>query len=39
MSSSTSSVAYHNWMEIENNNPNDGQEDRNESSHLSYANI
>jgi len=26
-------------MEIENNNPNNGQEDRDKSSHLSYADI
>ena len=26
-------------MEIENNNPNDSQEDRDESPHLSYADI
>ena len=39
ISSSTSLMAYHNQMEIENNNPNDGQEDRDESPCLSYADI
>jgi len=39
MSSGTSLMAYHNQMEIENNNPNDGQEDRNESLCLSYTDI
>jgi len=39
MSSSTSSMAYYDQMEIEKNNPNNGQEDRNKSSCLSEADI
>ena len=38
MSSNTSLIAYHNQMEIENNNPNNGQEGRDESPCLSYIN-
>ena len=39
ISSSTSSMAYHDWTEIENNILNDSQEDRDEYPHLSYADI
>jgi len=39
MSSNTSSIAYHNQIEIENNTLNNSQEDSNKSPYLSYANI
>ena len=39
MSSSTSSMAYYDQMKIENNNPNNGQEDRDKSPCFSYADI
>ena len=39
ISSSTSSMVYHDWTEIENNILNDSQEDRDEYPHLSYADI
>ena len=39
ISSSTSSMAYHDWTEIENNILNDSQKDRDKYPHLSYADI
>jgi len=39
MSSSTSLIVCHNLMEIENNILNNSQENRDESSHLSYTDI